>query len=161
VIREAERLELKRGRLLQALPALVRARVERLARAAAELGRLSPIAQVGRREEALRDRGRRLDGASTSRLTRATNALLSRRAPDRLDRALTERFTSAARGLEHRHQRLVALSPEGVLSRGYSITQDAESGAILRSAAETAVNRKVRIRLAGGRLGARVEEVER
>jgi exodeoxyribonuclease VII large subunit len=161
VIREAERLELKRGRLLQALPALVRARVERLARAAAELGRLSPIAQVGRREEALRDRGRRLHGASTSRLARATNALVSRRAPDRLDRALTERFTSAARGLEHRHQRLVALSPEGVLSRGYSITQDAESGAVLRSAAETAVNRKVRIRLAGGRLGARVEEVER
>jgi exodeoxyribonuclease VII large subunit len=161
VIREAERLELKRGRMLQALPALVRARVERLARAAAELGRLSPIAQVARREDALRDRGRRLDGASAARLTRATNALVSRRAPDRLDRALAERFASASRGLEFRLQRLGALSPEGVLSRGYSITQDAESGAVIRSAADTSVNRKVRIRLAAGRLGARVEEVER
>jgi exodeoxyribonuclease VII large subunit len=160
VIREAERLELKRGRMLQVLPALVRARSERLARAAAELGRLSPIAQVARREDALRDRSRRLDGAAASRLTGATNALASRRAPDRLDRALADRFAIASRGLKHRRQRLVALSPEGVLSRGYSITQDAESGAVIRSFAETAVNRKVRIRLGAGRLGARVEEVE-
>ena len=160
VIREAERLELKRGRMLQILPALVRARAERLARAAAELGRLSPIAQVARREDALRDRRRRLDGGAASRLTRANNALASRRAPDRLERALLERFAAATRGLEYRGQRLVALSPEGVLSRGYSITQDAESGAVIRSTAGTALNRKVRIRLAAGRLGARVEEVE-
>src|SRR5258708_6892502 len=161
VIREAERLELKRGQMLQALPALVRARVERLARAAAELGRLSPIAQVARREDALRDRGRRLDGASAARLTRATNALVSRRAPDRLDRPLADRFAPASRGLEFRPQRLAALSPAAALSRGYSITQDAESGAVIRSASDTAVNRQVRIRLAAGRLGARVEEVER
>jgi exodeoxyribonuclease VII large subunit len=160
VIREAERIELKRGRLLQLLPALVRARTDRLARAASDLARLSPIAQVARREEALRERSRRLDGATVARLARASNALASRRAPDRLDRALAGRFASVKRGLEHRSQRLVALSPEGVLSRGYSITQDAESGAVIRSPAGTAVNRKVRIRLAGGRLGARVEEVE-
>ena len=160
VIREAERLELKRGRMLQLLPALVRSRSERLARAATDLARLSPIAQVARREEALRERGRRLDGATAVRLTRASNALESRRAADRLDRALAERFASATRGLEHRRQRLVALSPEGVISRGYSITQDAESGAVIRSPAGTAVNRKVRIRLAAGRLGARVEELE-
>jgi exodeoxyribonuclease VII large subunit len=160
VIREAERVELKRGRLLQLLPALVRARAERLARAASDLARLSPIAQVARREEALRDRRRRLDGAAAARLTRGFNALASRRAPDRLDRALAERFASATRGLDHRRQRLVALSPESVLSRGYSITQDAESGAVIRSSAGTAIDRKVRIRLASGRLGARVEEVD-
>jgi exodeoxyribonuclease VII large subunit len=160
VIREAERVELKRGRLLQLLPALVRARAERLARAASDLARLSPIAQVARREEALRDRRRRLDGAAAARLTRGFNALASRRAPDRLDRALAERFASATRGLDHRRQRLVALSPESVLSRGYSITQDAESGAVIRSSAATAVDRKVRIRLGSGRLGARIEEVD-
>jgi exodeoxyribonuclease VII large subunit len=160
VIREAERVELKRGRLLQLLPALVRARAERLARAASALARLSPIAQVARREEALRDRRRRLDGAAAARLTRGFNALASRRAPDRLDRALAERFASATRGLDHRRQRLVALSPESVLSRGYSITQDAESGAVIRSSAGTAIDRKVRIRLGSGRLGARIEEVE-
>jgi exonuclease VII large subunit len=47
-----------------------------------------------------------------------------------------------------------------VLSRGYSITQDAESGAVLRASRDTSVNRRVRIRLAAGRLGARVDEVE-
>jgi exodeoxyribonuclease VII large subunit len=160
VSREAERLLLKKQRILQLLPALVRMRTERLARAATELARLSPIAQVARREDAVRDRRRRLENASRTRLTRGINALASRRAPDRLERALAERFAAATRGLEHRRQRLVALSPDGVLSRGYSITQDAESGAVVRSPAATAVNRRLRIRLAEGRLGARVEEVE-
>ena len=160
IAREADRLANKKHRLVQLLPTLVRSRVERLARAAAELGRLSPVAQVARREDALRDRSRRLDSAATARLTRARNALAARRAGDRLERALAERFAAATRGLEHRRQRLVALSPEGVLSRGYSITQDAESGAVLRSSDGTAVNSRVRIRLGTGRLGARVEEVE-
>jgi exodeoxyribonuclease VII large subunit len=160
VAREGDRLTNKRQRLVQLLPALVRSRVERLGRAATELGRLSPIAQVARREESLVERGRRLNTAAVTRLARAGNALASRRAPDRLDRALTERFAAATRGLEHRRQRLVALSPDGVLARGYSITQDAESGAVLRSSEGTAVDRRVRIRLAAGRLGARVDEVE-
>ena len=160
VSREAERLALKRQRILQLLPALVRVRSERLARASSELSRLSPIAQVTRRDESLRDRRRRLEGAAGARLVRARNALASRRASDRLDRALTERFAAATRGLEHRRQRLVALSPDAVLSRGYSITQDAESGAVIRSAGMTSVDRKIRIRLGAGRLGARVERVE-
>jgi exodeoxyribonuclease VII large subunit len=158
--REAERLANKKQRMVQLLPALVRHRVERLARAAAELGRLSPLAQVARREDALRERGRRLNGAASARLTRGRNALAARRAATRLDRALAERFAAATQGLEHRKQRLVALSPDGVLSRGYSITQDAESGAVLRASRDTFVNRRVRIRLAAGRLGARVDEVE-
>jgi len=158
--REAERLTVKRQRMLQLLPALVRHRVDRLARAGTELGRLSPLAQVARREEALRERARRLDGAARARLVHSRGALDSRRAPDRLERALTERFAAVTRGLDHRRQRLVALSPDAVLSRGYSITQDAESGAVLRSAAGTAVRQKVHIRLGSGRLGARVEEVE-
>jgi exodeoxyribonuclease VII large subunit len=160
VARAADQLMNKKQRLVLLLPALVRQRVQRLARAATELGRLSPLAQVARREEALRERRRRLNSAASTRLARSRNALAARRAADRLDRALTERFASATRGLEHRRQRLVALSPDGVLSRGYSITQDAESGAVLRTSNETTVNRRVRIRLGAGRLGARVEEVE-
>src|SRR5260370_38475013 len=58
--RESERLTNKRQRLAQVLPALVRHRIDRLARAAAELGRLSPLAQVARPEDALRERGRRV-----------------------------------------------------------------------------------------------------
>ena len=82
-----------------------------------------------------------------------------RRAATRLERALAERFAAATRGLEHRRQRLVALSPDGVLSRGYSITLDAETGAVLRSAADTAVGRRLEIRLFEGRVGSRVDEV--
>jgi exodeoxyribonuclease VII large subunit len=135
-------------------------RSERLARAATELRRLSPVAQVARREDSLRERRRRLDSSARARLVRALNALNTRRAPERLDRALTERFAAAVGGLEHRRQRLVALSPDAVLSRGYSITQDEESGAVVRSAAGTAPGRGVRIRLGTGRLAARVEKVD-
>ena len=160
IAREVERLLLKKQRMIQVLPALVRQRSERLARAAADLARLSPIQQVARREEALDERSRRLTAAATARLARSRTTLAGRRASERLERALAKRFDIATRGLDHRRQRLTALSPDGVLARGYSITQDAESGAVLRSAGSTAVKRKVRIRLATGHLGARVEEVE-
>jgi exodeoxyribonuclease VII large subunit len=160
VLRERDRLSHKQQRMLQLLPSLVRQRADRLARAAKELSRLSPVAQVARREEGLRERRRRVDSASAARLARSTNALTSRRAGTRLDRALAERFALATRGLSHREQRLAALSPDGVLARGYSITQDAESGAVITSASATGVNRRLRIRLAAGRRGAEVEEVE-
>jgi exodeoxyribonuclease VII large subunit len=134
--------------------------VERLDRASRDLARLSPVAQVARREEGLRDRRRRLGSAAAARLARSVNALASRRAPDRLDRALSERFAGATRALGHRAERLNALSPDGVLARGYSITMDADSGAVIRSASETRPQRRVRIRLRSGRIGARVEEVD-
>jgi exodeoxyribonuclease VII large subunit len=134
--------------------------VERLERSLRDVARLSPLAQVARREEGLRDRRRRLESAGAGRFARSVNALASRRAPDRLDRALAERFGGAARALAHRAERINALSPDGVLARGYSITMDAESGAVIRSASETAKQRRLRIRLGKGRIGARVEEVE-
>src|SRR5438477_3512187 len=158
--REAERLRARRERLVQALPALLRSRAERLARARVEVGRLSPVQQVARRAESLRERGRRLDGVAVGRVDRSFNLLASRRAAERLDRALTARFASAERSVEHRRERLIALSPDSVLARGYSITQDADSGAVVTAAAAVKSGRRVRISLASGRLGARVDEVE-
>ncbi|MDQ6919255.1 MAG: exodeoxyribonuclease VII large subunit, partial [Candidatus Dormibacteraeota bacterium] len=55
--------------------------------------------------------------------------------------------------------RLAALAPEAVLARGYSITEDEETGQVLRAAAETASGRRLRVRLAAGSLAARVEVV--
>lgn len=81
------------------------------------------------------------------------------RGRERIERALANRFAEQGRKLESQHQRLVALSPESVLTRGYSITRDAASGAILRSAAEAAVQQKVTIQLGSGKLAGRVEEV--
>jgi exodeoxyribonuclease VII large subunit len=160
IAREVERLLLKKQRVIQLLPALVRLRSERLARAAANLARLSPVQQVARREEALRERARRLNAAGSARLARSRTTLAGRRADERLERALAKRFDVATSALAHRRQQLIAFSPESVLARGYSITQDAETGAVLRSSAATAVKRRLRIRLAAGHLGARVEEVE-
>src|SRR6266581_7721991 len=134
VEREAERLRARRERLLQALPALLRSRAERLARARAEVARLSPVQQVARRVESLRERGRRLDGVAVGRVDRSFHLLASRRASERLDRALAARFASAERGLKHRRERLIALNPDSVLARGYSITQDADSGAVVTTA---------------------------
>jgi exodeoxyribonuclease VII large subunit len=158
--REIERLQARRERLVQVLPALVRARAERLARARADVARLSPVQQVARRSADLRERGRRLDAAASARVARAGQALGARRAGERLERALASRFGVATRALQHRRERLNALSPDSVLARGYSITQDEATGAVLTSAAQTARGRRVRIRLAAGRVGASVEEVE-
>src|SRR5947207_21890 len=106
------------------------------------------------------ERGRRLDGVAVGRVDRSFNLLASRRAAERLDRALTARFASAERSVEHRRERLIALSPDSVLARGYSITQDADSGAVVTAAAAVKSGARVRISLASGRLGARVDEVE-
>ncbi|HJR06047.1 MAG TPA: exodeoxyribonuclease VII large subunit [Pyrinomonadaceae bacterium] len=54
---------------------------------------------------------------------------------------------------------LDALSPLGVLGRGYALTQDAR-GRVLRSARGVRVGERVRVRLAEGLLQCRVEEVE-
>ena len=150
----------RRRRLGREVQQRVTRHVERLERAARDLARLSPVAQVARREEAMRERRRRLDSAASARLSRSTHALQARRAEQRLERALAERFAGATRALTHRRERLHALSPDGVLARGYSITQDAESGAVIRAASGTSPNKRVRIRLGSGRLGARVVEVE-
>ncbi|HET7467080.1 MAG TPA: exodeoxyribonuclease VII large subunit [Candidatus Dormibacteraeota bacterium] len=158
--RESERLRARRERLVQVLPAMLRSRVERLARARADVARLSPIQQLARRAEALRERGRRLEAATFARLDRSRNQLASRRAAERLDRALAARFAAAGRALDHRRERLVALSPDSVLARGYSITQDEKTGAVLRTATAVASGGRIRVRLAEGRLRARVEEVE-
>lgn len=160
IAREVERLTAKRTRILQLLPALVRTRSDRMARAAGDLARLSPVQQVARREDALRERSRRLTAAAMSRLARGRTTLAGRRAAERLERALAKRFDIGRSTLDHHRQQLIAFSPESVLARGYSITQDAETGAVLRSPGDTAVNRRLRIRLAAGHLGARVEEVE-
>jgi len=154
------RLAEREKRLEREIKVRVARYLDRLERSARDLQRLSPGAQVARREEALRERRRRVESAAAGRLTRSAGALASRRADARLERALAERFAGATRALAHRQERIVALSPAGVLARGYSITQDAETGAVLRSAQGTTRDRRISIRLGEGRLGARVDEVE-
>ena len=60
--------------------------------------------------------------------------------------------------LRNARDRLRLLGPGATLERGYAIVQD-EAGAVVRDAAAVAVGERVGVRLAAGRLGARVEDV--
>ena len=154
---QSERLAQRRLRLGQALPGLLRRRLERLERFRAELARLSPRRQLERRRQHLVELGVRTEAAGRRLLRQRAGDLAARAVPVRLERALAARLQSADGALAQRRSRLQALSPEGVLTRGYSITLD-EAGRVLRSAAETAPGRAITVRLGTGSLAARVEE---
>src|SRR5437899_8550096 len=156
---EDDRLRSLRMRLLRWLSTLIQRPTERLARAQADLAKLSPVHQIERREQALREQRRRLHSALTLRLQMSQARLNATRGEERIERALANRFAEQARRLQSQHQRLIALSHESVLTRGYSITRDAKSGAILRSASEAAVEQRVTIQLGSGKLAGRIEEV--
>lgn len=61
--------------------------------------------------------------------------------------------------LVNARDRLRVLGPGATLERGYAIVQD-DAGAVVREAGAVSVGQRVGLRLASGRLGARVEEVQ-
>ena len=84
----------------------------------------------------------------------------------RLVRSVSHAITLFDRTLASRRNRLINLgsvlrerNPMEILKRGYSITHDT-SGRILRDAGEVETGSEIRVRLARGRLGARVSEKE-
>jgi exodeoxyribonuclease VII large subunit len=54
--------------------------------------------------------------------------------------------------------RLKLLSPDNVLARGYSITSDAASGTIIRTAAKVKPGQKMVTRVRDGKIGSVVSE---
>lgn len=158
--KEVERLGGRASRLTGVLPALITRRAERLERSRLELARLSPAQQIELRRQALAEKAKRVE-ASMQRLLRDRQLELSRRrASERLPELLGARLGREAERLHQRDERLSALSHENVLARGYSITLDGETGHVLRSSSETAPGRPVSVRLARGKVGARVEVTE-
>jgi exodeoxyribonuclease VII large subunit len=150
--------EIGAQRAFASMRALMRDRMLRLDDLDGRLrGRLSHLLLRGRhrleilahrmtpREMAGRLAGRRADCVAWGRLL--TRAMLARvrRARDR----------TAALG-----ERLGALSPLAVLSRGYAICLQPASGAILKSARAVHPGERVDVRLHRGRLGCEVKEVE-
>jgi exodeoxyribonuclease VII large subunit len=69
------------------------------------------------------------------------------------------RIEREAARLVNARDRLRVLGPGATLERGYAIVQD-DAGAVVREAGAVAVGQHVGVRLATGRLGARVEEVQ-
>jgi exodeoxyribonuclease VII large subunit len=90
----------------------------------------------------IHDRSRRLDEL----------ALHSNRAIRKLLRDHQGRLATMAGKME-------SLSPLAVLARGYTITQEAETGAVVRAASELSVGQEIVTRFAAGEATSRVESV--
>jgi exodeoxyribonuclease VII large subunit len=100
---------------------------------AERLGRVRPETIIQRRRQLLQQTQLRLREKARHQLTK-----------------LVSRYESC-----HDHLRL--LGPEQVLSRGYSITLDAETGSILRDAAKATTAQRLRTKLKSGEVISRVE----
>jgi exodeoxyribonuclease VII large subunit len=140
-----QRVRRKQGRARDQLDALTRrlAKLDARTRLARDRARLAQLTERLRRVDArarLAVARRRLD-ALDARLAHAAEQLVERRR-EALHRATTQ---------------LRALSPLEVLSRGYAIALDAETGRALVDARTVTPGAAVRIRLARGALDARVE----
>jgi exodeoxyribonuclease VII large subunit len=106
---------------------------------------------------------RYLEQIAKSRVLRDPRVLLYDRAR-RLDelearatRAIERKVESTRHDLVAAAARLEALSPLGVLARGYSVTLDERTGAVVRDASELSAGDLVRTRLAQGSFISRVE----
>jgi len=105
----------------------------------------------------------RLGQVLRARSPRARVAL----ARSRAERAVTAADQAMIRHLDRRRRRLAeaasrleALSPLGVLGRGYALVRRERDGAILRAATEVEVGERLDVRLARGRIAAEVVETE-
>jgi exodeoxyribonuclease VII large subunit len=117
---------------------------------------------IGRAHE----RARKKLESATERLSPARAAARAGEGSVRLALARAALDANFGARLEERRARLEvavasldALSPLGVLGRGYALTQDGR-GRLLRSSRSVRVGERVRVRLAEGQLVCRVEEVE-
>jgi exodeoxyribonuclease VII large subunit len=75
-------------------------------------------------------------------------------------RAVRQHLRQTRRQLEESTARLEALSPLGVLARGYSLTQRADHGQVVRDATELREGDQIVTRFARGQARSRVEEVD-
>ena len=78
----------------------------------------------------------------------------------RTSRALRQQLLLARNQVQQQAARLESLSPLGVLSRGYCLTQRAADGRIVRDAAELAPGDEIVTRFGKGRATSRVEGIE-
>ncbi|MGE0433186.1 MAG: exodeoxyribonuclease VII large subunit, partial [Planctomycetota bacterium] len=98
-----------------------------------------------------------LDAAMRDRLDALRHRLDTARG--RLQRAIDQRLQSARTRLPYLEARLVALSPDRVLERGYSLTLD-DAGRPIVDASQVAPGAQIVTRLHRGRVASRVERVD-
>jgi exodeoxyribonuclease VII large subunit len=101
--------------------------------------------------ESLEMRFRRIEQPLLMRLDDAKEALLSN---------MYERIRDSRSRIREQMAILDGAKPSSILSRGYSVVRDAQTGAVIRSASDTASGRLIHIIPAAGRVSARVEEAK-
>jgi exodeoxyribonuclease VII large subunit len=129
-----QRLDDLRGTVVRCARHGIRLRRDAWHTLAARLSRVRPASVLRQRRELLRQEGQRL------------HEQIHHQAAKRRQR------------VETLIARLRLLGPEQVLARGYSITLDARTGKVLRSAEETKAGQKLRTRLKSGQVRSVVEE---
>jgi len=102
----------------------------------------------------LADRLLRVRPAQSLHQRRESLALSGRR----LRELMQGRLQTRRNRFETMEARLRLLGPEQVLARGYSITSDAETDKVLRSAAEAKTGQRLKTRLKQGEISSRVEK---
>ena len=112
------------------------------------------------RERALKECERRLEAAiAVAGRSIAAGRLRADASREQLLATVRRALRDYQVGLGNRAHRLRALGPEQTLQRGYSICLDGAGGGIIKTAAEVRPGQPVKVVLAAGRLGCRVEEV--
>jgi exodeoxyribonuclease VII large subunit len=112
------------------------------------------LARVGQRFEALR---RRLERRDVRRVTADLRTRLVA-ADSRLQSAAVRHRTAAQMQVRELAARLDSLSPLAVLARGYAVCWDGTRTRIIRTAQQISAGDSVRVTVADGELGCRVEE---
>ncbi len=137
---DARELRRRIGVLRQRLFGLMTSRLagerERLTRAARDLQRTSPQAVIA-------DRRQRVDELSRALQMHVRHLLALRRAQ-----------------VDGLRARLEGLNPEQVLQRGYAIVRRSDSGQVVRSVQQAVPGAGLRVRVADGEFGARVDSTQ-
>ena len=120
---------------------LHRAAQDRLGRLARRLENLAASVRAHRPDQVLALRRQQTDSAA-----------------GRLERAMVAKLQERGREVERLRQKLVLLSPEGTLERGYSITLG-EGGVLVRNASAVAAGDTLVTRLRDGRVESKVTGV--
>ncbi|MGI8423122.1 MAG: exodeoxyribonuclease VII large subunit [Chloroflexota bacterium] len=105
----------------------------------------------------LMDLGARAGRALAAKLWFEQTSLLDR--TTRMRRALAQRLERADAGLSALTGRLSALSPLGILGRGYAVVRDAQTGRVVRCVRDARADQNVEVTLTDGSLLARVHSV--
>jgi exodeoxyribonuclease VII large subunit len=134
-------------------------RRERIAHLEGMLRQRDPREVLRQRERSLEESRRRLQRTLQGVAQRLETGRLAKDSlRERLVALATRGVRERASGLESRGTRLTSLAPEQTLKRGYSITEDASGGGIIRAADQARKGQAVKVLLAAGRLEATIDE---